>query len=155
MASWQANRLAAPLVYLAASAEQIGSGQTRPRIELSGVEEIDLVAEELVRSADRMAARLSAERQFAADASHQLRTPLTALTMRLEEISATTTQDEVRVEAEASLEQIERLVGVVDELLGRTRRALGSGTELVELEEVLGPAARRMGARFRQGRQKA
>ena len=30
MASWQANRLAAPLVYLAASAELIGSGQTRP-----------------------------------------------------------------------------------------------------------------------------
>ncbi|HZL80706.1 MAG TPA: histidine kinase dimerization/phospho-acceptor domain-containing protein, partial [Demequina sp.] len=119
MASWQANRLAAPLVYLAASAEQIGSGQTRPLIELSGVEEIDLVAEELVRSADRMAARLSAERQFAADASHQLRTPLTALTMRLEEISASTTQDEVRVEAEASLEQVDRLVGVVDELLGR------------------------------------
>lgn len=137
MASWQANRLAAPLVYLAASAEQIGSGQTRPRIELSGVEEIDLVAEELVRSADRMAARLSAERQFAADASHQLRTPLTALTMRLEEILASTTQDEVRAEAEASLEQIERLVGVVDELLGRTRRALGSGTELVKLEDVL------------------
>ncbi len=137
MASWQANRLAAPLVYLAASAEQIGSGQTRPRIEPSGVEEIDLVAEELGRSADRMAARLSAERQFAADASHQLRTPLTALTMRLEEISASTTQDEVRIEAEASLEQIDRLVGVVDELLGRTRRALGSGTELVMLEEVL------------------
>ncbi|PKQ15322.1 MAG: sensor histidine kinase [Actinobacteria bacterium HGW-Actinobacteria-8] len=137
MASWQANRLAAPLVYLAASAEQIGSGQTRPRIELSGVEEIDLVAEELVRSADRMAARLSAERQFAADASHQLRTPLTALTMRLEEIAAATTQEEVRVEAEASLEQIDRLVGVVDELLGRTRRAMGSGTELVALEDVL------------------
>lgn len=148
MASWQANRLAAPLVYLAATAEQIGSGQTRPRIELSGVEEIDLVAEELVRSADRMAARLSAERQFAADASHQLRTPLTALTMRLEEISMSTTQDDVRAEAEASLEQIERLVGVVDELLGRTRRALGSGTELVELEDVLAQQRAEWGPAF-------
>ncbi len=136
MASWQASRLAAPLVYLAASAELIGSGQTRPKLKLSGVEEIDLVAEELARSADRMAARLSAERQFAADASHQLRTPLTALSMRLEEIGATTTQDEVRTEVEASLEQIERLVGVVDELLGRTRRALGAGTALVELSDV-------------------
>ncbi|NTV39934.1 MAG: HAMP domain-containing histidine kinase, partial [Demequinaceae bacterium] len=136
MASWQANRLAAPLVYLAASAELIGSGQTRPKFKPSGVEEIDLVAEELARSADRMAARLSAERQFASDASHQLRTPLTALSMRLEEIGATTTQDEVRAEVDASLEQIERLVGVVDELLGRTRRTLGSGTALVELSGV-------------------
>ncbi len=162
MASWQANRLAAPLVYLAASAEQIGSGQTRPRIEPSGVEEIDLVAEELVRSADRMAARLSAERQFAADASHQLRTPLTALTMRLEEISTATTQEAVRAEAEASLEQVERLVGVVDELLGRTRRSLGSGTEVVKLEEVLtqqraewGPAFAKAGRRLDIGQTQA
>ena len=137
VALWQANRLAAPLIYLSAFAEQIGSGHTRPVVKLSGVEEIDLVSEELARSAERTAARLAAERQFAADASHQLRTPLTALSMRLEEIAATTTQEEVRVEAEASLEQIERLVGVVDDLLGRTRRARGSGTALLDLSEVL------------------
>ena len=136
MASWQAERLARPLVYLAASAEQVGAGQTRPRLERTGVEEIDMVADELSRSADRMAARLAAERQFASDASHQLRTPLTALTMRLEEISLTTDQDEVRAEVDASLEQVERLVGVVDDLLGRSRRALGAGTEMVQLAEV-------------------
>ncbi|MDN4471665.1 ATP-binding protein [Demequina zhanjiangensis] len=136
MASWQAERLSRPLVYLAASAEQVGSGQTRPRLERTGVEEIDMVAEELSRSADRMAARLAAERQFAADASHQLRTPLTALTMRLEEIAMTTNRDDVREEADAALEQVERLVGVVDDLLGRSRRALGAGTELLSLHEV-------------------
>ena len=158
MASWQASRLAAPLVYLAASAELIGSGQTRPKLRLSGVEEIDLVAEELARSSDRMAARLATERQFAADASHQLRTPLTALSMRLEEIGATTTQAEVRTEVDASLEQIERLVGVVDELLGRTRRALGAGTALVELSDVFeqqrsewGPAFAKAGRKLRWG----
>lgn len=137
IAMWQANRLTAPLVYLAASAEQLGTGQVRPRVKRTGIEEIDQVAEELARSADRMAARLAVERQFASDASHQLRTPLTALTMRLEEIAATTDQDEVRIEADKSLEQVERLVGVVDDLLGRSRRALGSGTELVVLQTVL------------------
>lgn len=136
MARFQANRLAAPLVYLAASAEQLGSGQVRLKVERSGVEEIDMVADELVRSADRMAARLATERQFASDASHQLRTPLTALTMRLEEIIALTHDDEVKEEAEASLEQVERLVGVVDDLLSRSRKASGSGTEVVELAEV-------------------
>lgn len=132
----QANRLSRPLVYLAASAEHLGSGQVKLNLTKSGVEEIDLVADELNRSATRMGARLSSERQFAADASHQLRTPLTALTMRLEEITATTTQAGVLEEAERSLEQVERLVGVVDDLLGRTRRALGSGTELVVLSVV-------------------
>ena len=132
----QANRLSKPLVYLAASAEQLGSGQVKLNLTKTGVEEIDLVADELNRSAARMGARLASERQFAADASHQLRTPLTALSMRLEEITLTSTQPEVREEAEKSLEQVERLVGVVDELLGRNRRTLGSGTELVVLADV-------------------
>lgn len=137
VALWQANRLAAPLVYLAAAAEQIGSGQTRLKVRHSGVEEIDMVADELGRSAERTAARLAAERQFASDASHQLRTPLTALSMRLEEIASTSTEDAVRAEADAALEQVERLVGVVDDLLGRTRKSLGAGTTVVALGAVL------------------
>ncbi|TQL03642.1 ATP-binding protein [Cellulomonas sp. SLBN-39] len=137
MAIWQANRLAAPLVYLAASAEQLGSGQVRPQLEPSGVEEIDLVAAELARSADRMAGRLAAERQFASDASHQLRTPLTALTMRLEEIMLASGEPEVREEARISLEQVERLVLVVDDLLTRSRRAQGGTTEALRLLEVV------------------
>jgi signal transduction histidine kinase len=136
-AMWQANRLAAPLVYLAASAEQLGSGQVRPQVEPSGVEEIDLVAAELARSADRMAGRLAAERQFAADASHQLRTPLTALSMRLEEIVAATEEPEVREEARISLEQVERLVTVVDDLVARSRRAQGGTTEALRLIDVV------------------
>ncbi|MFI2754613.1 ATP-binding protein [Cellulomonas sp. P22] len=137
MAIWQANRLAAPLVYLAASAEQLGSGQVRPQVRPSGVEEIDLVAAELARSADRMAGRLAAERQFGADASHQLRTPLTALSMRLEEIALAAHEPEVREEARISLEQVERLVTVVDDLLTRSRRAQGGTTEAVRLLDVL------------------
>ncbi len=138
MAVWQANRLSAPLVYLAASAEQLGSGQVRPHVEHSGVEEIDLVAAELARSADRLASRIAAERQFSSDASHQLRTPLTALSMRLEEIAMLSPDSpEVQEEARISLEQVERLVSTVDDLLSRSRRASGGTTEAVQLAEVL------------------
>lgn len=137
LAIWQSDRLSAPMVYLAASAEQLGSGQVRPHLEPSGVEEIDLVISELARSADRMAGRLAAERQFAADASHQLRTPLTALSMRLEEIMLDSTNDRVREEARISLEQVERLVDVVDHLLIGSRRAAGGTTEAVNLAEVV------------------
>ncbi len=48
-----------------------------------------------------------------------------------------TERDDVRAEVDASLEQVERLVGVVDDLLGRSRRALGAGTEVVSLHEIL------------------
>jgi len=137
MARWQARRLSGPLVLLAASAEQLGTGQTRPRLQPSGTEEIDLVAAELGRSADRMAARLAVERQFASDASHQLRTPLTALMMRLEEIIAGSQEDFVVEEAKISLEQVERLVNVVDDLLNRSRRMEGGTTEPVRLVEVV------------------
>ena len=137
VAVWQANRLAQPFVYLAASAEQLGAGSVRPKLQKFGIEEIDLVGAELARSGDRMAARLSSERQFSADASHQLRTPLTALTMRLEEIAVTTDKEEVRDEVEAALEQVERLVGVVTDLLGRTRESLGGATEVLPLAKVL------------------
>ena len=150
MAVWQANRLAAPLVYLAASAEQLGSGQVRPRVEPSGVEEIDLVAAELARSSDRMAGRLAAERQFASDASHQLRTPLTALSMRLEEIGlAAGDNEEVREEARISLEQVERLVRVVDDLLHRSRSS-GGTTEAVHLLEVVQQQEEEWGPTFVQ-----
>jgi signal transduction histidine kinase len=137
VASRQARRLAEPMVYLAASAEQLGTGKVRPQLRASGIEEIDLVADELARSADRMARRLAAERQFAADASHQLRTPLTALSMRLEEIEMLSDQDEVRDEARISLEQIERLSGTIDELLGRSSREHNADTlEALHLADI-------------------
>ena len=152
IAVWQANRLSAPLVYLAASAEQLGSGQVRPRLEPSGVEEIDLVAAELSRTSDRLAARLAAERQFSSNASHQLRTPLTALSMRLEEIMLMASDDDVKEEARVSLEQVERLVTVVDDLVAASRRSQGGTTEPVRVldvarqqEEEWGPTYARAG----------
>lgn len=136
MALWQANRLAAPLVYLAAMAEMLGSGQVKGQVEKSGVEEIDQVALELSRSADRMADRLAVERQFAADASHQLRTPLTALSMRIEEITLAAETEEVREEARIALEQVERLADVVDDLLAHSRQQQGGTTQPVHLFEL-------------------
>ncbi len=137
VAARASRRLSAPLIYLAAEAEQLGSGQVRPRLRTSGIEEIDLVQAELVRSAERVAGRLAAERQFASDASHQLRTPLTSLSLRLEEIELLAGEEEVRAEAHACLEQVERLTGVVEDLLKLSRRS-GGGTEALHLPDVLG-----------------
>ena len=139
--------LSAPLIYLAAQAEQIGSGQVRARVESSGIEEIDLVSEELARTGERMAGRLAAERQFAADASHQLRTPLTALSMRIEEIELVSSQEEVRAEARSCLEQVERMTRVVTDLLDANARSNGQ-TEAIHILEVFNTAREEWEDRF-------
>ena len=131
--------LSAPLIYLAAQAEQIGSGGVRARVERSGIEEIDLVSEELARTGERMAGRLAAERQAAADASHQLRTPITALSMRLEEIELISSDEDVRAEARTCLEQVERMTNVVTELLDVSKRESGQ-TEAIHILEVFNTA---------------
>ena len=136
VASRVSRRISAPLIYLAAEAEQLGSGQVRPRLRSSGIEEIDLVQAELVRSAERVAGRLAAERQFASDASHQLRTPLTSLSLRLEEIELLADDEGMRNEARACIEQVERLTGVVEDLLKVSRRTGGGTTEALHLGEV-------------------
>ncbi|MFL6239994.1 MAG: sensor histidine kinase [Actinomycetes bacterium] len=121
MALLQARRLAGPLVDLSRVAERLGSGDARSAHRRYGVPELDRVADVLEGSATRLSRLLGAEREFATDASHQLRTPLTALSIRLEEIVAASDQREVREEAMAALVQAERLSAVVDQLLRRAR----------------------------------
>lgn len=128
-------KLSAPLIYLAAQAEQIGSGQVRASVTPSGIEEIDLVQEELVRTGERMAGRIAAERQFASNASHQLRTPLTALSMRLEEIELFAAEEQVQEEARICLEQVERLTQVIQDLLNSPREQ-GVNSEALHILEI-------------------
>jgi signal transduction histidine kinase len=133
----QARRLAAPLVDLAETAERLGSGDPRPRHRRYGVPELDRVADVLDASAERIGRMLTAERRLAADASHQLRTPLTALSMRLEEISTTDALDTVKEEATIALGQVERLTNVVQRLLTNSRDpSIGSAVGF-DLDEVV------------------
>jgi signal transduction histidine kinase len=124
------------MVQLAGNAERLGSGESRLVPIKSGVAEVDQVEDVLERSARRLAATLAAERQFASDASHQLRTPLTALSMRLEEIMQAEDQQTVREEAGSALAQVERLATVVEHLLEGVRdNNMRSGP--VPLDEIV------------------
>jgi signal transduction histidine kinase len=117
----QGGALAAHLDSLAERAEKLGSGQKRTPARPTGLPEVDRVAGLLDRSADRVDRLIAAERQFASDASHQLRTPLTALSMRLEEILEADDPRTVRDEARLALAQAERLGTVVEHLLDSVR----------------------------------
>jgi signal transduction histidine kinase len=134
---WQARRLARPLTDLAETAERLGSGDPRPRDRRYGVPELDRIAEVLDGSAERIARMLTAERRLAADASHQLRTPLTALSMRLEEIIETDDHDTVKEEATIALGQVERLTDVVQRLLTSSREPRNASAVTFEVDEVI------------------
>ncbi|MEU9101430.1 ATP-binding protein [Streptomyces sp. NPDC048361] len=133
----QANKLASPLTDLAETAERLGSGDPRPRHKRYGVPELDRVADVLDSSADRIGRMLTAERRLAADASHQLRTPLTALSMRLEEIALTDDLDTVKEEAMIALTQVERLTDVVERLLTNSRDPRTGSAVVFSLDEVV------------------
>ncbi|MFE2041075.1 ATP-binding protein [Streptomyces sp. NPDC059477] len=133
----QASRLASPLTDLAETAERLGSGDPRPRHKRYGVPELDRVADVLDASAERIGRMLTAERRLAADASHQLRTPLTALSMRLEEITLTDDPDTVKEEATIAIAQVERLTDVVERLLTNSRDPRTGSAVSFDLDEVI------------------
>ncbi|MFJ8887582.1 ATP-binding protein [Streptomyces sp. NPDC102402] len=133
----QADRLTSPLIDLAETAERLGSGDPRPRHKRYGVAELDRVADVLDSSAERIARMLTAERRLAADASHQLRTPLTALSMRIEEISVTDDPDTVKEEANIALTQVERLTDVVQRLLTNARDPRTGSAVVFDLDEIV------------------
>ena len=138
LAVMQARRLARPLQELAGAADRLGSGDARPLGRRYGMPELDRVAEGLDGSAQRISDLLAAERDFAADASHQLRTPLTALSMRLEEMLAAADEPGVvREEGAAALVQTERLAEVVSQLLGRTRTSVAASPERVWIDDIV------------------
>lgn len=157
----QVRRLTTPLVRLAERAERVGSGDGGSTLPPSGIEEVDRVADMLSRSADRVERLIASERQFASDASHQLRTPLTALSMRLEEILAADDPRTVREEARSALAQVERLTTVVEHLLDNVRENnLRAGPvaldnvvlqQVVEWEPAFGAAGRRVVATGTRG----
>jgi len=138
LAMAQARRLAMPIRDLARAADRLGSGDARPVGRRYGIGELDRVAEGLDNAAQRVTEFISAEQDFAVDASHQLRTPLTALSMRLEEmVEAADFPDVVREEGAAALAQTDRLAQVVSQLLGRARRSSSGAPQLSSIDDII------------------
>lgn len=109
-------------------------GGALPRTNV-GLADIDATTQAIARLAGELARQRALDRDFAADASHQLRTPLTALLMRLEEIAETDDLDVIRDEAAVAVTQVERLSGVVDTLRSRTQE--GEEIPEISLDSVL------------------
>ena len=152
----QSRALTRPVAELAEAADRLRSGDPRPIGRRYGMAELDQVADGLDSSGRRVTSLLAAERELAVDASHQLRTPLTALSMRLEEvIAAADDPNAVREEGGAALAQAERLADVVSQLLDPARRATSGTASLTGIDEIIDqqvvewePAFRRAGRKL-------
>jgi signal transduction histidine kinase len=133
-----AKRTARPVEELAEAAGRLGTGDPRPVGRRYGLIELDQVADGLDSAARRVTLLLTADRELAIDASHQLRTPLTALSMRLEEMIASADDpDVVREEGTAALVQAERLADVVSQLLSPARRVGAGSANLISVDKIV------------------
>jgi signal transduction histidine kinase len=107
--------------------------------------------EELGHSFDEMADRLErsvqAQREFVANASHQLRTPLTAMKLRLEGAIADAPNDELKARLEAADREVDRLSGIVDRLLVMAREIEEGRSAQVDLQEAMARAVERWNER--------
>jgi signal transduction histidine kinase len=112
-----ARTVTGPLQHLRASAAALGRGELTTRVgESPGPPEVQELAGSFDAMAGRLEALVAAQREFAADASHQLRTPLAALRLRLENLQESA-DDASQRDIDASLVEVERLSGIIDGLL--------------------------------------
>ncbi|MBO9531898.1 MAG: HAMP domain-containing histidine kinase [Solirubrobacteraceae bacterium] len=135
LASFQARRLAAPLEQLAGRVERVGESGYDGTLVAAHLPEIDQLQRALNGADRRIAELVERERQFTANASHQMRSPLTALRMRLEELQALAGTPEAQRESEAAMTQVDRLITTIEhlEVVARNRDDLPSAVDVGEL----------------------
>jgi len=136
LANLVARRLARPLSELAAASARLGSGDFSARAGSYGIPEADEVAAALNTTAQRLEELVEAERSFSSNASHQLRTPLTALRLHVEEIAAAA-DEEVRQEADLALREADRLDRTIADLLTFARQGRAGPQERVDVAALL------------------
>lgn len=126
-----AGSLSRPLGRLAGAAHRLGEGDLSARAgAVGGGKEMAELAETFDTMAARLQASAQAEREFAANASHQLRTPLAGMRLRLEAASADAPEP-VRVHIDAAEREVVRLTDIVQQLLesARDRESAGDGKQ--------------------------
>ncbi len=121
-----ASTLSRPVRALEAASDRLAAGDLAARVDSEmGPEDLRRVGRSFNSMADRLEALLRSQRSFLADASHQLRTPLTALRLRIESLSASASSPDGDAldagELEAAEDEVDRLSNLVDGLLAMAR----------------------------------
>jgi len=147
LAWFLATTLARPVQRLEDTSARLGTGDLTARAQPEGPKEIAALGGSFNRMAEALAANISAQRDFLANASHQLRTPLTGIKLRLEAIEQE--GGFAAAQAKKAEGEVDRLAELVNDLLALAKassaEAAGSRVDLAEVaaeavERWTGPA---------------
>jgi signal transduction histidine kinase len=132
LAVFVADRIARDVVIptraLAEAAQLVTRGELQTRVKPDGPAEVAEVGRAFNMLVARIVELLAAEREAAADLSHRLRTPLTALRLDVERLPMSSAAERVAADTDA-IEQA--VTGVIHELRKQTRDRAPGGTDLV------------------------
>jgi len=136
--------LSRPFRQLAKAATQLGRGRFHLDLPDTRIPEARAIATALEASAAEIEARLIREREFAAQTSHALRTPLTSLRLELDDaLVSGEMSDDVRQSIERSLSRLDQLDAVTGELVSLARQASLPGRAEVSVRELAAQTSRR------------
>ncbi|MPY62747.1 sensor histidine kinase [Streptomyces spongiae] len=133
-----ARRLTRPLRQLNDMASKFSDGDLTARSPVTGPQETQTLARTLNQGAERLDTLIAAQRIFVADASHQLRTPLTALRLSLDNIADGVDDEYVREDVEQATAEVVRMSRLVNDLLVLARaEAKVTAAEPLPLRDVI------------------
>jgi two-component system, OmpR family, sensor kinase len=139
-----ARQVAGPVHRLDEAAARIAGGDLSVRAKVEGSAEQQRLARTFNEMTERLERLVKGQREFVADASHQLRTPISGLRLRLEEAHAATDDPDARAEIDAGLAEADRLSAMVSELLVLSHAGeVDAPLERVDLEDAAERAAAR------------
>ncbi len=139
-----ASQISRPIRRLEVSARRFATGKVEEKAEVIGSREQRSLARSFNEMTSRVKRLLESQRDFVASASHQLRTPLTGLRLRIEGLRDEAAVEEDQRELDSSLAEIDRLSRIVDELLLLSRAGeVDVPGEILDLREVAGEAVAR------------
>jgi signal transduction histidine kinase len=148
-----ARLLAKPLASLEEAAHRVAAGDMTAVAPVTGSREQQAVAEAFNTMTARVDRTLTAQQQFVANASHQLRTPLTGVRLRIEEARVDASPESAE-HLDAATAEVDRLSETIDDLLVLSRtEERAQAIRPVALEQLATAAAQRVEATaMREGR---
>jgi two-component system, OmpR family, sensor kinase len=118
IAIWLANLISRPLRRMAAVASAVDSGDLTHRIDYRGEDEVGVLADAFNHMMDRLEEGFRRQRDFVSDASHELRSPLTVLRGRIEQLADHVGDREaVTAEADELMREVRRMERLTEDML--------------------------------------